>query len=194
MNPLYYVTFTTFTLIASFILFRGFNTTDIVNTISLICGFLIIFTGVYLLNLSREDPDGSHLGIKSGDERGKYHEVDGIPVDGVAGLGTRLSMQARRSSEDELERHRRSTSWSLRSPVTDHHNLMHNYDIEARNMDGLVDDSDDDDDDNHAGRKRTAFENTYGPARAMNGTPVGGTNSARTVETEHLGISGKGLE
>lgn len=55
VNPLYYVTFTTATLCASFILFSGFNTTDTINTLSLICGFLITFTGVYLLNLSRTD-------------------------------------------------------------------------------------------------------------------------------------------
>ncbi|KAG9948457.1 DUF803-domain-containing protein, partial [Aureobasidium melanogenum] len=40
VNPLYYVTFTTCTLVASFILFQGFNTSDAVNTISLLCGFL----------------------------------------------------------------------------------------------------------------------------------------------------------
>ena len=55
VNPLYYVTFTTAVLSASFILFQGFNTTDRVNTVSLLSGFLIIFTGVYLLNLSQND-------------------------------------------------------------------------------------------------------------------------------------------
>src|SRR5271154_4464066 len=61
VNPLYYVTFTTATLCASFILFRGFNTSDAVNTLSLLSGFLVIFTGVYLLNLSRGDPNGHRL-------------------------------------------------------------------------------------------------------------------------------------
>lgn len=54
VNPIYYVFFTTATIIASAILFQGFNTTSAVNTISLICGFLIIFMGVYLLNISRQ--------------------------------------------------------------------------------------------------------------------------------------------
>ena len=89
MNPLYYVTFTTATLCASFILFRGFNTTDAVNTISLLSGFLVIFTGVYLLNLSRGDPDGHKL--LNG------HISDGVPTDGITGLQTRRSMQTRRS-------------------------------------------------------------------------------------------------
>lgn len=42
--------FTTATIIASAILFQGFNTDNPVNVASLICGFVIIFTGVYLLD------------------------------------------------------------------------------------------------------------------------------------------------
>ena len=78
VNPLYYVTFTTATLCASFVLFQGFNTADAVNTISLLCGFLVIFTGVYLLNLSRGDPDGHTL------LNGKVS--NGIPTDGIASI------------------------------------------------------------------------------------------------------------
>ncbi|GMK57231.1 hypothetical protein CspeluHIS016_0400650 [Cutaneotrichosporon spelunceum] len=59
VNPIYYVFFTTATIIASAILFQGFNTTDAVNTISLLCGFLIIFMGVFLLNMSRK-PEPPH--------------------------------------------------------------------------------------------------------------------------------------
>ena len=89
VNPLYYVTFTTATLCASFILFRGFNTTDAVNTLSLLSGFLVIFSGVYLLNLSRDDPDG-HNYLNG-------NLSDGVPTDGLTGLQTRHSMQVRRS-------------------------------------------------------------------------------------------------
>lgn len=161
VNPLYYVTFTTFTLIASFILFQGFNTVDASNTISLLCGFLTIFAGVYLLNLSREDPNGSKLGITSGsgDEgRGRYSEVDGIPTDGLTGLQTRLSMQSRRSGDDG---HRRSNSWGMRSPIvqskggsraTSGEHMMHSYDIEANNLGDLAEDSDED-----GANKRTSF-------------------------------------
>ncbi|KAF2860213.1 DUF803-domain-containing protein [Piedraia hortae CBS 480.64] len=114
VNPLYYVTFTTCTLVASFILFRGFNTANAVNAISLICGFLIIFSGVYLLNLSREDPDG--LQSRRGDERGLYQEVEGIPSDGVAGLATRMSMQARRSGDDDMNEERELHRWANHHP------------------------------------------------------------------------------
>jgi hypothetical protein len=61
VNPIYYVFFTTATIIASAILFQGFNTTGAVNTISLLCGFSVIFMGVYLLNISRQ-PEAPHHG------------------------------------------------------------------------------------------------------------------------------------
>ncbi|KAL6237779.1 hypothetical protein BDW75DRAFT_203113 [Aspergillus navahoensis] len=122
VNPLYYVTFTTATLCASFILFKGFNTTDAVNTISLLCGFLIIFSGVYLLNISRNDPDGHTMNAK-------YDE--GVPTDGIAGFQTRRSMQARRSNEP----HRRSSSSiAFLSGRGDREGLIRSYDVENQNF------------------------------------------------------------
>ncbi|KAL4909897.1 hypothetical protein BDW74DRAFT_143970 [Aspergillus multicolor] len=123
VNPLYYVTFTTATLCASFILFKGFNTTDAVNTISLLVGFLIIFSGVYLLNISRSDPDGHMMNAKYDDE--------GVPTDGIAGFQTRRSMQARRSSEP----HRRSSSSiAFLSGRGDREGLIRSYDVENQNF------------------------------------------------------------
>ncbi|KAJ7681138.1 magnesium transporter NIPA-domain-containing protein, partial [Mycena rosella] len=52
VNPLYYVGFCSATIVASLILFQGFNTTDATNTVSLICGFVVTFLGVHILNLS----------------------------------------------------------------------------------------------------------------------------------------------
>jgi len=121
VNPLYYVTFTTAVLCASFILFQGFNTTDTVNTVSLISGFLIIFAGVYLLNLSNGDPNGHRL------LNGKIE--NGVPTDGIAVIQTRRSMQSRRSAEP----HRMSNGslgFSPRSPRGDREALIHSYDVE----------------------------------------------------------------
>ncbi|OAA76272.1 DUF803 domain membrane protein [Akanthomyces lecanii RCEF 1005] len=124
VNPLYYVTFTTATLCASFILFSGFNTTDPVNTVSLLCGFLIIFTGVYLLNLSRGDPDGQKLaGSRSG--------YDATPTDMVSSFQTRRSMQARRSGDPG--RH------SIGSANGDREGLIRAYDEEEAAGFGLTD-------------------------------------------------------
>ena len=113
VNPLYYVTFTTFTLIASFILFRGFNTTSAVNIISLIIGFLIIFSGVYLLNISRKDNDG-----RSREIFGVHNGRDMAPMDnGIGGYSSmRRSMQLNREElNEETVGLRRFDSFELNS-------------------------------------------------------------------------------
>src|SRR5277367_789524 len=92
VNPLYYVTFTTATLCASFILFKGFNTTSAINTISLLCGFLVIFSGVYLLNFSRTDPHG----FSAIDREMEFPLENGIS----AAVQGRKSLQGRRSNGD----------------------------------------------------------------------------------------------
>lgn len=124
VNPLYYVTFTTATLCASFILFKGFNTTDVVNTLSLLCGFLVTFAGVYLLNLSRGDPHGHKLAAGHGAD-------DAIGTDMVSSFQTRRSMQARRS--DDPSRH------SIGSQHGDRQGLIHAYDEEEAHGFGLTD-------------------------------------------------------
>lgn len=132
MNPLYYVTFATATLCASFILFSGFNTTDTINTLSLICGFLVTFAGVYLLNLSRSDPNGTHLSGRPGQ--------DALGTDMISSLQTRISMEARRSFGPG--RH------SIGSNTADRQGLMRSYDEEEAGfgLDDLAEDSDEDDD------------------------------------------------
>ncbi|KAJ1656435.1 hypothetical protein IWQ61_003992 [Dispira simplex] len=55
VNPIYYVFFTTATIVASITLFRGLNKTDTVDITSLICGFLTIFIGVFLLNTCKAE-------------------------------------------------------------------------------------------------------------------------------------------
>lgn len=99
VNPLYYVTFTTFTLCASFILFKGFNTASAVNIISLLIGFLIIFSGVYLLNISRKDNEGRTREIF-----GHHSGKDMGPLDnGVGGFSIRRSMQMARGEFESEE-------------------------------------------------------------------------------------------
>lgn len=111
VNPLYYVMFTTCTLSASFILFKGFNTTSAVNIISLLMGFLIIFSGVYLLNISRKDNEGRErelFGVHSG--------KDMAPLDnGVGGFSMRRSMQLSRGEEEERVGLRRFDSFEIDS-------------------------------------------------------------------------------
>jgi hypothetical protein len=58
---MYYVRFCSATVVASLILFKGFNTT---NTVSLLCGFVVTFLGFHILNLvildeTAQDSDGA---------------------------------------------------------------------------------------------------------------------------------------
>ncbi|KAI0828910.1 DUF803-domain-containing protein [Trametes gibbosa] len=59
VNPMYYVGFSTATIVASIILFQGINTDDPANTLSLLAGFITTFLGVHLLELSRSAEAGS---------------------------------------------------------------------------------------------------------------------------------------
>jgi magnesium transporter len=160
VNPLYYVTFTTCTLIASFLLFRGFNTTSAVNTISLLCGFLVIFSGVYLLNLSRDDPDGNQsLGNTF---------TDAPPTDGISGLSTRRSLQSRRSIDSAGFRSPfLGGNNSSRQNLAERRPMMHDFDVENQfQLGDLVDDSDEAEE---GGRKRTSFDGTV-PANRRAGS------------------------
>jgi hypothetical protein len=56
VNPIYFVFFTTATIAASAIMYQGWHTSDAVNTVTMVCGFLIIFSGVYLLNSIAKQP------------------------------------------------------------------------------------------------------------------------------------------
>ncbi|KAH8889358.1 DUF803-domain-containing protein [Thozetella sp. PMI_491] len=139
VNPLYYVTFTTATLCASFLLFSGFNTTDVVNTLSLICGFLVTFTGVYLLNLSRNDPNGTNmLARRAGDATG---------TDMVSSIQTRISMEARRSMGMGS------------SHGGDREGLIRAYDEEEAAGFGLTDLAEDSDDDDPRSPMMPSFSN-----------------------------------
>lgn len=146
VNPLYYVTFTTATLCASFILFSGFNTTDPVSTLSLISGFLVTFTGVYLLNLSRTDPTGKRLTNGQGGE-------DATGTDMISSIQTRISMETRRSLS-----HRRMSNGSG-THAADRQGLMRAYDEEEAAGSGLADLAEDSEDDSGSGGGKRANGN-----------------------------------
>lgn len=93
MNPLYYVGFSTCTIIASLILFQGFDTTNPADTFSLLAGFIVTFLGVHLLNLSRipEPPlDGQTHGALEGGLMNPRMSIQGrMSVDGWNGVHER---------------------------------------------------------------------------------------------------------
>lgn len=94
VNPMLYVGFSSATIVASLILFQGFNTHDATNTFSLLCGFIVTFLGVHILNLSREqEPPLDHSSVGPL-ESGLFHP--------------RLSLQGRMSAD----------GWTPQSPRT----------------------------------------------------------------------------
>jgi magnesium transporter len=100
VSPIYYVTFTTAVLTASLVLFQGFNMTDSIGTLSLLYGFLIIFSGVYLLNYRGNDADRH----KSSDES----LANGAVADGAGDVRTRLALQDSPRSSEETQREDRT--------------------------------------------------------------------------------------
>jgi magnesium transporter len=99
---MYYVVFTTCTLSASFILYGGFNTTEVVTTLSLVCGFLLNFFGIALLTLSKTD-----------DQAGDYTLGGTSPIEmqisGYVRVSTTRRLETSRESEDGY-RNRRSVN------------------------------------------------------------------------------------
>lgn len=76
VNPIYYVFFTFSTILASVLLFQGFNTST-APAVSLLGGFIVIFTGVYLLNLNRMiDPvtQQPRMSLVTGEGTTRYSE------------------------------------------------------------------------------------------------------------------------
>ncbi|KAF2423807.1 DUF803-domain-containing protein [Tothia fuscella] len=192
VNPLYYVTFTTFTLVASFILFRGFNTSDPVNTISLLCGFLVIFSGVYLLNLSREDPDGrTFLGEAS---NGLHHGFDdAIPTDTLTAFGSRRSMQSRRSLDGSQRGHSRRVSWnsnSGRNSLGDRAGLMDGF-----GLDDLAEGSEDENLARKRGDEEMGLGKGNGGIRDIQMARLSGSGRVRSQgeKEQAIKINGKGV-
>ncbi len=104
MNPLYYVCFSTATIVASLILFQGLNTDDPVNTVTLIVGFIIIFIGMHLLELSRKPAVTGHNALEHGILNPRLSLQSRTSVDGWPAAATVASSpglhfgHARRSS------------------------------------------------------------------------------------------------
>ncbi|BGP19576.1 hypothetical protein JCM10213v2_007671 [Rhodosporidiobolus nylandii] len=94
VNPSYFVGFSTSTLIASLILFRGLNTSGGKDTFSLLGGLYVICLGVYLLNLSRSENEAHAARRHSAN--GTRHSLLGQD----SRQGGRLSM----ASDSDLER------------------------------------------------------------------------------------------
>lgn len=103
---MYYVGFSSATIVASLILFQGFNTTDSSNTLSLLCGFIVTFLGVHLLNLSRKSADGEHhSALESGITNPRLSLQGRMSIDGWNGVaGTPIGAHHQHGRQNSLSR------------------------------------------------------------------------------------------
>jgi len=96
VTPIYYVMFTTATIVASIILFQGVAETEWRDAVSLVCGFMTIFIGVFLLNNSSSMDRKASLTLRmrrEGHQRGAL----GGSVSGY----TRVSQERGQEEEEE---------------------------------------------------------------------------------------------
>ncbi|KAG2003516.1 DUF803 domain membrane protein [Coprinopsis cinerea AmutBmut pab1-1] len=99
VNPMYYVGFSSATILASLILFQGLYNTSTSTGVSLVTGFVITFLGVHLLNYSRapEPQHPDHSALEGGlmnprlSLQGRM-SIDGWADTGRAGHGRRSSL------------------------------------------------------------------------------------------------------
>jgi hypothetical protein len=97
VNAMYYVGFTTCTLSASIIFYQGLNTSNWTSILSMICGFLLNFTGISLLTLSKTASSGEkgknavrEMGMRSLDlSHGRYDHVrtSSVEIEHARGRG-----------------------------------------------------------------------------------------------------------
>ncbi|RWW03300.1 hypothetical protein BHE74_00034375 [Ensete ventricosum] len=83
VSPVYYVMFTTQTILASMIMFKDWDRQDATQIVTELCGFVIIISGTFLLHKTKDMVDGGTLCFaprlpKHVDENGFTYE--GIPL------------------------------------------------------------------------------------------------------------------
>ncbi|XP_057783189.1 probable magnesium transporter NIPA6 isoform X1 [Salvia miltiorrhiza] len=84
VSPIYYVMFTTLTIIASAIMFKDWSGQDASSITSEICGFVTVLTGTIILHMTREEEQPSATGTVSwfdGDRSKGREETHFITLD-----------------------------------------------------------------------------------------------------------------
>lgn len=114
---MYYVGFSSATIVASLILFQGFNTTDGTNTVSLLMGFIVTFLGVHLLNISRIPPSSTdangHSALEGGLLNPRLSLQGRMSLDGWNGVASERADWVGAGTRNH--HHRRNSSSTFRS-------------------------------------------------------------------------------
>ncbi len=202
VNPMYYVGFSTATIVASVILFQGFNTDNPANSISLLAGFITTFLGVHLLEISRKPdplsiPGGHpHTALEAGLMNPRMSIHGRMSIDGWSGAaGTPIGStmptpwstgQGGHGRRSSLYRHQTQTLFQA-----------FEEDDDERGADGLgldtlreVEDDELEADERTALRsgRRDAFRFGNGNARGQHGSSRShsGSNTPRETRSPHL--------
>jgi len=170
VNPLYYVCFSTATIVASLILFQGLNTDNPVNTLSLLVGFIIIFIGMHLLEVSRKPAAAGHHALENGILNPRLSlqgrsSIDGWPATSSPGLNFG---HARRSSR----------ALSSHAPLFDAFEDVPNGSAHALGLQSLREE-DGEDDELEAATERTRLRAEERRSRSHTGSPTGTPGDSR---------------
>ncbi|KAI0294853.1 magnesium transporter NIPA-domain-containing protein [Multifurca ochricompacta] len=170
VNPLYYVCFSTATIIASLILFQGLNTDNPANTVSLVVGFIIIFIGMHLLELSRKPAVTGHNALENGVLNPRLSlqgrtSIDGWPAAASPGLNFG---HARRSSR----------TLSAHAPLFDAFEDVPDGNAHALGLQSLRED-DAEDDELEAATERTRLRVEDRRSRSHSNSPTGSSGDLR---------------
>ncbi|KAI9444118.1 DUF803-domain-containing protein [Lactarius indigo] len=166
VNPLYYVCFSTATIVASLILFQGINTDNPVNTISLLVGFVVIFIGMHLLELSRKPAVSGHNALENGVLNPRLSLQGRSSVDG---------WPATASSPGVNFGHARRSSRALFDAFED----VPNGSTHALGLHSLRED-DAEDDELEAATERTRLRAEERRSHSHSGSPVGSSSPHRS--------------
>ncbi|VBB84331.1 Putative NIPA-like protein 1 [Podospora comata] len=136
VTPTYYVYFTSTTIITSAILFRGFNGTP-TSIITVVMGFLVICSGVVLLQLSKSAKDVPDTAVFAGDldqiqtiaeQPQPETEPKADAIRGTAAIVRRLSSARQKMELEELKRlHEEKIQESL-APVSENGAPLYEWD------------------------------------------------------------------
>lgn len=122
MTAIYFVIFTSCTLITSIILNKGFSGATTVSIINVVLGFLVIVLGVALLQLSKIDPEEVQAAVldkrsatilratRAGSGHESAYDVEDPGMDTVRGLGGAFGSIHRAISMRSQARRRQSTN------------------------------------------------------------------------------------
>ncbi|KNA09368.1 hypothetical protein SOVF_154140 isoform A [Spinacia oleracea] len=84
VSPIYYVMFTSFTILASVIMFKDWNRQNPTQIVTEMCGFVTILSGTFLLHKTKDLSDGvsSCLPVKLSKHIGEngFEDSEGIPL------------------------------------------------------------------------------------------------------------------